>query len=138
MYYEETFKAFLINFFQVNALDLAPNYAGSLTAMINGTSTISGIITPYLIGLLTPDVSSFGTYHSLYPLSVWILLCGHRLPSYHDYTLWCWCRTMQQYVCQSIHFVLALSNLQICLPTRAIIENPFFIPFVYHFYKIGP
>lgn len=42
---------------QVNALDLAPNYAGSLTAMINGTSTISGIITPYLIGLLTPDVS---------------------------------------------------------------------------------
>jgi hypothetical protein len=43
--------------FQVNALDLAPNYAGSLTAMINGTSTLSGIITPYLIGLLTPDVS---------------------------------------------------------------------------------
>ncbi|OWR51223.1 putative sodium-dependent phosphate transporter [Danaus plexippus plexippus] len=40
---------------KVNALDLAPNYAGSLTAMINGTSTISGIITPYLIGLLTPD-----------------------------------------------------------------------------------
>ncbi|KAI5652005.1 major facilitator superfamily domain-containing protein [Phthorimaea operculella] len=43
---------------KVNALDLAPNYAGSLTAMINGTSTISGIITPYLIGLLTPDVST--------------------------------------------------------------------------------
>ncbi|CAK1547117.1 unnamed protein product [Leptosia nina] len=40
---------------KVNALDLAPNYAGSLTAMINGTSTLSGIITPYLIGLLTPD-----------------------------------------------------------------------------------
>lgn len=50
------FKLYL---FQVNALDLAPNYAGSLTAMINGTSTLSGIITPYLIGLLTPDVSTF-------------------------------------------------------------------------------
>lgn len=44
-------------FFKVNALDLAPNYAGSLTSLVNTTSTFAGIITPYLIGLLTPDVS---------------------------------------------------------------------------------
>lgn len=43
--------------FKVNALDLAPNYAGSLTSLVNTTSTFAGIITPYLIGLLTPDVS---------------------------------------------------------------------------------
>ncbi|CAH4029407.1 unnamed protein product [Pieris brassicae] len=40
---------------KVNALDLAPNYAGSLTSLVNTTSTFAGIITPYLIGLLTPD-----------------------------------------------------------------------------------
>lgn len=40
---------------KVNAMDIAPNFAGSVTAMVNGTSTISGIITPYLVGLLTPN-----------------------------------------------------------------------------------
>ncbi|CAG9094167.1 hypothetical protein JYU34_012828 [Plutella xylostella] len=40
---------------KVNALDLAPNYAGSLTSLVNSTSTIAGIVTPYLIGLLTPN-----------------------------------------------------------------------------------
>ncbi|KAJ2946187.1 hypothetical protein O0L34_g5121 [Tuta absoluta] len=40
---------------KVNALDLAPNYAGSLTSLVNTTSTFAGIITPFLIGLMTPD-----------------------------------------------------------------------------------
>ncbi|XP_052740393.1 sialin-like [Bicyclus anynana] len=40
---------------KINTLDLAPNYAGSLTSFVNTTSTFAGIITPYLIGLLTPD-----------------------------------------------------------------------------------
>ncbi|XP_028043806.1 putative inorganic phosphate cotransporter [Bombyx mandarina] len=40
---------------KVNALDLAPNYAGTLTSLVNTTSTFAGIATPYLIGLLTPD-----------------------------------------------------------------------------------
>ncbi|XP_047994928.1 putative inorganic phosphate cotransporter [Leguminivora glycinivorella] len=40
---------------KVNALDLAPNFAGSLTSLVNTTSTFTGMITPFLIGLLTPD-----------------------------------------------------------------------------------
>ncbi|XP_046959614.1 sialin-like isoform X2 [Vanessa cardui] len=40
---------------KVNTLDLAPNYAASLTSFIYTASTFAGIITPYLIGLLTPD-----------------------------------------------------------------------------------
>ncbi|KAL0841150.1 hypothetical protein ABMA28_014896 [Loxostege sticticalis] len=40
---------------KVNALDLAPNYAGSLTSLVNTTSTFAGIATPYLIGLMTPN-----------------------------------------------------------------------------------
>lgn len=42
---------------KINALDITPNYAGTTTAMVNGIAAISGIITPYLIGVLTPNVS---------------------------------------------------------------------------------
>ncbi|GBP29673.1 Putative inorganic phosphate cotransporter [Eumeta japonica] len=40
---------------KINALDITPNYAGTTTAMVNGIAAISGIISPYLIGLLTPQ-----------------------------------------------------------------------------------
>lgn len=40
---------------KVNALDLAPNYAGTLMAIVNGIGAISGIITPYLVGEITVD-----------------------------------------------------------------------------------
>lgn len=41
---------------KVNALDLSPNYAGTLMALVNGIGAISGIITPYLVGALTENV----------------------------------------------------------------------------------
>jgi ACS family sodium-dependent inorganic phosphate cotransporter len=44
---------------KVNALDLSPNYAGTLMAIVNGIGAFTGIITPYLVGVLTPDVSAF-------------------------------------------------------------------------------
>ncbi|XP_056643227.1 sialin-like isoform X2 [Diorhabda sublineata] len=40
---------------KVNALDLAPNYAGTLMAIVNGIGAITGIIAPYLAGALTED-----------------------------------------------------------------------------------
>ncbi|KAM3964526.1 putative inorganic phosphate cotransporter [Aphomia sociella] len=40
---------------KINPLDISPNYAGTTTAMVNGIAAISGIISPYLIGLLTPN-----------------------------------------------------------------------------------
>ncbi|PZC82963.1 putative inorganic phosphate cotransporter [Helicoverpa armigera] len=40
---------------KINPLDITPNYAGTTTAMVNGIAAVSGIISPYLIGLLTPD-----------------------------------------------------------------------------------
>ena len=39
----------------INALDLSPNYAGSLMAMTNGISALSGIGSPYIIGILTTN-----------------------------------------------------------------------------------
>ncbi|KAF6203094.1 hypothetical protein GE061_003508 [Apolygus lucorum] len=40
---------------KVNALDLSPNYAGTLMALVGGVGAISGILTPYLVGVLTPN-----------------------------------------------------------------------------------
>lgn len=43
--------------FQVNCLDIAPNNIATVTSVSNTASTLTGIISPYLVGLLTPDVS---------------------------------------------------------------------------------
>lgn len=51
---------FLGNFFsgaKVNALDLSPNYAGSLMALTNGLAGLAGVGVLPAIGVLTPDVS---------------------------------------------------------------------------------
>lgn len=40
---------------KVNALDLSPNYAGTVMAISNGAAACTGILTPYLVGVLTPD-----------------------------------------------------------------------------------
>ena len=48
---------------KVNALDLSPNYAGTLMAIVNGIGAFTGIITPYLVGVLTPDVSDQFEFH---------------------------------------------------------------------------
>lgn len=42
---------------KVNALDLTSNFAGTVMAIVNGIGAITGIIAPYIVGLLTPDVS---------------------------------------------------------------------------------
>ncbi|KAK0095664.1 hypothetical protein PV326_007708 [Microctonus aethiopoides] len=40
---------------KVNALDLSPNYAGTLMAVVNGIGAFTGILTPLVVGELTPD-----------------------------------------------------------------------------------
>ncbi|XP_065213583.1 putative inorganic phosphate cotransporter isoform X2 [Planococcus citri] len=40
---------------RVNALDLSPNYSGTIMAFVNGAGCISGMLTPYFTGLLTPN-----------------------------------------------------------------------------------
>ncbi|XP_054284537.1 putative inorganic phosphate cotransporter isoform X1 [Macrosteles quadrilineatus] len=49
------FMGFFYPSLKVNALDLSPNYAGTLMAIVNGIGAIAGIITPTLIGYLTPN-----------------------------------------------------------------------------------
>uniref|UniRef100_A0A8D9FD42 Sialin n=1 Tax=Cacopsylla melanoneura TaxID=428564 RepID=A0A8D9FD42_9HEMI len=49
------FMGFFSPSLKVNALDLSPNYAGTLMAIVNGIGAISGIVSPYLIGILVPN-----------------------------------------------------------------------------------
>lgn len=51
--------AFIGNYYpgmRVNALDLSPNYAGTIIAISNGAASLSGIAVPTFIGYMTPDV----------------------------------------------------------------------------------
>lgn len=48
---------------KVNGLDLSPNYAGSVMAIVNGIGALTGIIVPYIVGILTPDVSHYYSYY---------------------------------------------------------------------------
>lgn len=40
----------------VNILDLAPNYVGVIAAIVNGIGAITGILVPYIIGVMTTNV----------------------------------------------------------------------------------
>ncbi|KAJ8967618.1 hypothetical protein NQ314_002736, partial [Rhamnusium bicolor] len=40
---------------KVNALDLSPNFAGTIMAIVNGIGGLTGIIVPYLVGALTEN-----------------------------------------------------------------------------------
>lgn len=55
------FMGFFYPSLKVNALDLSPNYAGTLMAIVNGIGAISGIITPMIVGLIATNVSIFDT-----------------------------------------------------------------------------
>lgn len=46
---------------RLNDLDLSPNYAGTVMAIKGGVAGITAILTPYLIGVLTPNVSGLMT-----------------------------------------------------------------------------
>lgn len=44
---------------RINALDLSPNYSASIMALVNGLGSLSGMASPYVVGLLTPNVRRF-------------------------------------------------------------------------------
>jgi len=42
---------------RINSLDLSPNYSASIMALVNGLGSLSGMASPYVVGVLTPNVS---------------------------------------------------------------------------------
>lgn len=67
---------------KVNGLDLSPNYAGSLMALTNGIGAFTGIITPYIVGVLTPNQTL-----SEWRLVFWII-CAVFLVSNLIFVVW--------------------------------------------------
>lgn len=51
----------------LNGFDLGPNYIGPLSGMVAGVSTISSLMAPYIVGLLTPHVSKCLKNTAFYP-----------------------------------------------------------------------
>lgn len=49
------FMGFCYSSLRVNALDLSPNFAGTIMAIVNGLGSISGMVAPLLLGALTPN-----------------------------------------------------------------------------------
>lgn len=41
---------------KVNALDLSPNFAGTLMAIVGTIGCLSGVIAPYIVGIMVPNV----------------------------------------------------------------------------------
>lgn len=40
---------------RINSLDLSPNYSPTLMGLVNGIGCLSGMATPYVVGILTPN-----------------------------------------------------------------------------------
>lgn len=41
---------------KVNALDLSPNFAGTVMALVGTIGCTSGVVAPYIVGLMVPNV----------------------------------------------------------------------------------
>lgn len=49
-------RAFLTAGLYINPMDLSSNYSGTIMSLANGAGALTGIMAPYTVGLLTPNV----------------------------------------------------------------------------------
>lgn len=57
----------------INLFDLSPNYVAPLNGVINSLATIVGITSPYIAGLLTPNVILNFDFSIIFPLFQFLL-----------------------------------------------------------------
>ncbi|XP_026281574.1 putative inorganic phosphate cotransporter [Frankliniella occidentalis] len=63
---------------RINALDLSPNYAGTIMALVNAIGALSGIVTPYIVGLLIPN-SSMQEWRLVFWITVVVLIATNMV-----------------------------------------------------------
>ncbi|XP_022173212.1 putative inorganic phosphate cotransporter isoform X1 [Myzus persicae] len=63
---------------KVNALDLSPNFAGTLMAIVGTIGCLSGVIAPYIVGIMVPN-SSMEEWRDVFWLSAAILIATNLL-----------------------------------------------------------
>lgn len=42
----------------INPMDLSPNYASAISSLTNASGSLTGVVAPYVVGIMTPNVSS--------------------------------------------------------------------------------
>lgn len=52
-----TLRGCLYSSLNVNPMDISPNHSGAIASVANGISAAVGFLVPYIIGVLTPNVS---------------------------------------------------------------------------------
>ncbi|XP_070490732.1 putative inorganic phosphate cotransporter [Chironomus tepperi] len=67
---------------KANNLDLSPNFAGAIMALTNGWGAVIGIITPYMIGVLTPNRTILEWRNVFY------ISCGFLVVTNIIYVIW--------------------------------------------------
>lgn len=63
--------------FQVNHIDIAPNFAGTLMGLTNGAANIMSIIAPLTVGFFVHDESNPSQWRNVFFLSAAIYFFGN-------------------------------------------------------------
>ncbi|KAL3889635.1 hypothetical protein ACJMK2_001971 [Sinanodonta woodiana] len=67
---------FTMGGFQVNHIDLSPNFAGVLMGMSNSMATIPGFVAPQIVGILTNHNQSRERWQLVFYIAAGINICG--------------------------------------------------------------
>lgn len=65
--------------FQVNHIDLAPNYAGTLMGITNGIANIISIIAPLMVGVIVTEESNLIQWRTVFLISAGVYFIGNLL-----------------------------------------------------------
>lgn len=65
--------------FQVNHIDIAPNFAGTLMGITNGVANIMSIIAPLLVGFIVTDQSDATQWRYVFFISAGIYFFGNLI-----------------------------------------------------------
>uniref|UniRef100_A0A1B6LUR8 Putative inorganic phosphate cotransporter n=1 Tax=Graphocephala atropunctata TaxID=36148 RepID=A0A1B6LUR8_9HEMI len=71
-----TFIAFMFSGFNINHLDLSPNFAGVLMGLCNGLENVSTIIGPLSVGWVVSDPTSSDQWHLVFAITAMVSLLG--------------------------------------------------------------
>ncbi|KAK9504529.1 hypothetical protein O3M35_010845 [Rhynocoris fuscipes] len=74
-----TVSAFLFSGFNINHLDLSPNFVGVLMGIANGLENVSTIIAPLTVGLFVQNPDSLEEWRSVFMLTACVALTGNAI-----------------------------------------------------------
>ncbi|KAJ6642400.1 putative inorganic phosphate cotransporter, partial [Pseudolycoriella hygida] len=66
-------------FFQVNHIDLAPNFAGTLMGVANAVANIFSIIAPLIVGLIVTDETDPTQWRIIFFIAAGIYFIGNLM-----------------------------------------------------------